>query len=119
MNGVKWGRVMEAALERHSDAPDVGQVCDITLEMFPDDWSGTLRPLLPLVAAFELGQAMRQVSCLRDAAQERGLAPALSVMQIRAAFSKTLYRRSHYPNVVIQDVLPRTRLSLRHPAAQI
>lgn len=114
MNGVGWGNAMRVALARHADAPNVDQVCKIVLEMFPQDWTGTLRPLLPLVAAFELGQTMRQVSFLRE-----GRDPALTIRQIRAENSKTLYRRSHYPDTVIQDDLSRTGIALRHAAPQI
>lgn len=119
MNGVGWKRAMETALERHADAPNVEQVCDVVLELFPQDWVGSRRPLLPLAAAFELGQAMQQVSFLRDTARERGLAPNLSAMQIRAAFSKTLYRRAHYPNVVNQNDLSRTRHPHRNATAAL
>ena len=109
MNGVGWSRVMGEALNRHADAPNVDQVCGVVLEMFPEDWEGSRGSLLPLAAAFELGQAMRQVTFLREAARERGLDPALSAQQIRTVFSKTLYRRIHYPDTVIPHDLPRTR----------
>ena len=99
MNGVSWKKAMEIALDRHADAPDVDQVCGVVLELFPEEWTGTRASLLPFAAAFELSQAMKQVKFLREAARERGLDPALSALQIRAAFSKILYRRSHYPTV--------------------
>ncbi len=102
MNGVAWSKAMEVALARHADSPDVEQVCAIVLELFPQDWTGHRAPLLPLAAAFELSQTNKQVKFLREAARERGLSAGLSAMEIRAAFSKILYRRSHYPSTVTQ-----------------
>ena len=109
MNGVGWAKVMATALDRHADAPTLDQVCAITVELFPQDWTGAMLQSLPLYAGRELREGMKQVAFLRDAARERGLDPSLSVAQIRATFSKTLYRRYHYPNTVIPDDLPRTR----------
>ncbi len=100
MNGVSWSKAMEVALARHADSPDVEQVCAVVLELYPKEWTGNRAFLLPLAAAFELSQTNKRVKFLREAARERGLAPGLSVMEIRAAFSKTLYRRSHYPRTV-------------------
>src|SRR6266446_4936355 len=99
MSSMGWGRIMDLALDRHADAPDVDQVCAIVHELHPGKWTGTALGLLRLVAAFELGETMKRVAFVREGARASGLDPAFSFHELRAIFGKTVYRRARFPEM--------------------
>ncbi len=113
--GAAWASVMDEALRRHDDAPTVDEICSVMREIYPREWQGTLRPLLPLVAAGELSETEKRVAFLREAARERGLDPSLPVSQIKTIFARKVSLRYRYPGKL--DDIPRTRLALQHAEA--
>ncbi len=108
MCGAAWGSIMERALDRHGDAPTVDDVIAIALDLYPREWAGSARELLPVVAAAELRETVKQVAYLRASARERGLPIAASIADIRNTFSRYTDPAKH-SSIGIPYVNARTR----------